>query len=72
MTVLLPALLKYSEVAEKSNLGYITGDEQEQKSSHPETSAQDYEAQGKKKSRAKGQEVIASIAVYEISLSSYR
>ena len=37
MTVLLPALLKYLEVAEKANLGYITGDEQEQKSSYPET-----------------------------------
>jgi hypothetical protein len=38
MTVLLPALLKYltPEVAGKADLGYITSNEQEQKSSHPE------------------------------------
>jgi hypothetical protein len=41
MTVLLAALLKYLEVAEKVDLGYITSDEQEQKSSHPEAEAQD-------------------------------
>jgi hypothetical protein len=37
MTVLLVALLRSltPEVAEKANLGYITGDEQKQKSSHP-------------------------------------
>jgi hypothetical protein len=42
-TVLLVALLRSltPEVAEKANLGYITGDEQKQKSSHPETQAQD-------------------------------
>jgi len=41
MTVLLVALLRSltPEVAEKVDLGYITSDEQEQKSSHTETQA---------------------------------